>query len=85
MSLCTMLNVNLPEMLPNLGSATDKPEWKWIEKRSSYNCTSNGFYGVWEFVVNVNSKDKNIPESLVPFFDQAEKEGAKYILFHQGN
>lgn len=61
------------------------PEWSWVEEQASFENRSNGEYGVWEFIVNIEClRDTEIPERLKATVAHACATGASYLLFHQG-
>ena len=82
-----IIEVNLVDVLNEYDVPEDCPEWTWVEAHHSFKHKGNGGDpGVWEFMVNVEShKDaKDIPTHIKPFFDEALKQKAVWLMFHQG-
>ena len=59
-------------------------EWLWVERNACYEHNKNGESGIWDFVINLSSEFKDVPERLKAIIDGAQKNGTAYILFHQG-
>ncbi len=58
-------------------------EWQWIEQNASFaHCQNSDTPGVWEFMVKVTSELTDIPERLQPIVQQAQEEGACYMIFY---
>lgn len=78
-----ILDVNVAEII-DYETPEQTEEWHWIEANASYAHRRNGHLGVWEFIINTANEFPDIPASLEPFFELAEKHDVAYILFHQG-
>jgi hypothetical protein len=82
-----VIEVNLVDVLNEYDVPEDCAEWGWVEKHHSFKHKDNGGEpGVWEFMVNVEKMAfvTDIPETLRPYFETAKKEGAAWVMFHQG-
>ena len=86
-SVLKVIEVNLVDVLNEYDAPDEASEWAWVEAHHSFKHKGNGGDpGVWEFMVNVEShKDAaDMPVYLKPFFDEALKQKAAWIMFHQG-
>lgn len=80
-----VVEVNLGDVLEEYDTPDDVEEWQWVEKHHSFAHKGNGEEGgVWEFMVHVGKAAANLPERLRPFFDQAKRTNAQWVMFHQG-
>jgi hypothetical protein len=86
-NMLKVVEVNLVDVLNAYDVPDECPEWGWVEAHHSFKHKDNGGEpGVWEFMVRVDKMDyvSDIPDTLKPFFETAKKEGAAWVMFHQG-
>jgi hypothetical protein len=82
-----VIEVNLVDVLNEYDAPDEVPDWKWVEQHHSFAHKGNGVDGgIWEYMVNVEKMQhvQDTPDTLRPFFDRAKKEGAAWVMFHQG-
>jgi hypothetical protein len=85
----SIIEVNLVDVLNEYDVPDECPEWKWVEDNHRWAHKSNNAEpGVWEFMVNVDKHNpdllKGVPAVLKPFFEEALRLDAPWIMFHQG-
>lgn len=84
-----IIEVNLIDVLNQYDVPDECPEWKWVEDNHRWAHKSNNAEpGVWEFMVHVDKYNpdllEGVPAVLKPFFVEALKLDAPWIMFHQG-
>lgn len=80
-----LLDVNLTDVVAPYEDPKRVPEWQWIREKACFAHTDNGQSpGVYEFIVHASVDRTNMPSTLQPYFERAQKEGEGYILFNQG-
>ena len=80
----SVLDVCIPDIVGNYDSPDEVAEWAWIQANATYEHTSLGQYGIWEFMVNLSYELSDVPEKLLPIINAAKANDFRYILFHQG-
>lgn len=88
---CEIGQVMMQDVIGDYDVPDDVPEWIWVQKVASFEHKDNADSGIWEFVVNLsfgsvwNGQDEpDIPQKLVPVFEEAYAKGFQYLIFHQG-
>jgi hypothetical protein len=87
----TALEVCMPDVFGETESPDDIPEWAWIQENGAFSHRGNNKEpGVWEFLVHTGKawldgkRVHGVPVRLQPFFDEANRSGAAWVMFHQG-
>lgn len=84
-STARLVDVDMTQIVGDYATPDEVREWRWIKSVASFAHRYNGQEaGVWEFVVNLALSLDDIPPRLVPILDEARRNGAAYVLFHQG-
>ncbi|KWU19044.1 glyoxalase superfamily protein [Burkholderia cenocepacia] len=86
-----VLEVNMPDVFGITDSPDEIPEWAWIQANGAFAHRGNGVEGgVFEFMVHTSKawldgqRTQDVPVRLQPFFDEANRSGAAWVMFHQG-
>lgn len=90
-SRMTVLEVCMPDVFGATHVPEEIPEWNWIQEHGSFAHRGNNEQpGVWEFMVHIHhawpegKRAPGVPVRLQPFFDEAHRVGAPWVMFHQG-
>lgn len=90
-SRMTVLEVCMPDVFGQTDVPEEIPEWSWIQQHGSFfHRGNNKEPGVWEFMVHIHhawqegKRVPGVPARLQPFFDEAQRIGAPWVMFHQG-
>ena len=77
-------DVMMQDIVGDYDTPDTVPEWAWVEAHASYRHRDNGKDGIWEFIVNLARQFDDVPENLLPVLANAKRDGAAYLVFHQG-
>ena len=87
----TALEVCMPDVFGETASPDEITEWAWIQENGAFSHRGNNKEpGVWEFIVHTGKawldgkRVHGVPVRLQPFFDEAVRTSAAWVMFHQG-
>lgn len=79
-----VISVMMADVVGDYDTPEEVPEWQWVEKHASYGHRRNAKSGIWEFVLNLAMSHTDVPPRLQPVMEQARRQQAGYVIFHQG-